>query len=80
MRLYPTGLREQTEGGEKVVFRAVFQDESDLGDAGTPTCDTWRSVNEFQVNGRGLYEFVFEVVDGEAMRLEVPALGLVLKR
>jgi CubicO group peptidase (beta-lactamase class C family) len=80
MRLYPTDLREETQGGDKMVFRAVFQDESDLGDAGTPTCDTWRSVDGLHVNGRGIDEFVFEVVDGKAMRLEVPALGLVLQR
>ncbi|KAF2651180.1 alkaline D-peptidase [Lophiostoma macrostomum CBS 122681] len=68
VRLYPTDLRQKIGGGEKIVFRAIFQGMSDIGDAGTPTCDTWRSIDALQVNERGVDEFVFEVVGVSSTR------------
>lgn len=80
-RLYPTDITERTTTGEKMVFRAVFQDMTELADAGTPTCETWRYIDGLQINGFGLDEFIFEVNgNGYATTVEVPALGLKLKK
>ncbi|KAF2193111.1 beta-lactamase/transpeptidase-like protein [Zopfia rhizophila CBS 207.26] len=84
VRFYPTDLKKEfgdkEEGGYRQAFRAVFQDITAPADAGTPTCETWRYVDQLQVNGVGLDGFVFEVRNGEAVGVEVPALGLRLER
>ena len=77
IRLYPTNFEEETAKGSRVGFRAVIQDVSAFADAGTPTCDTWRSVDELQLNSVGIDQFVFEVnsedgeVNIEAMAFQV---------
>jgi CubicO group peptidase (beta-lactamase class C family) len=67
IRLYPTNFEEETAKGSRVGFRAIIQDISAFADAGTPTCDTWRSVDELQLNSVGIDQFVFEInsEDGE---------------
>ncbi|KAF2713252.1 beta-lactamase/transpeptidase-like protein [Pleomassaria siparia CBS 279.74] len=79
-RLYPTDLvsKNKNEGTKKLAMRAVFQDLTAVGDAGTPTCDTWRGVDAVQIGGVGIDEFVFEMRGGLVTGLEVPALGLRL--
>ncbi|KAF2789298.1 beta-lactamase/transpeptidase-like protein [Melanomma pulvis-pyrius CBS 109.77] len=77
-RLYPTDLVSETDDTTRMAFRAIFQDVTELGDAGTPTCDTWRSVDALQLNGVGMDEFVFDMINGEVVGVEVPALGLKL--
>ncbi|KAF2449018.1 beta-lactamase/transpeptidase-like protein [Karstenula rhodostoma CBS 690.94] len=71
-RLYPSDAGRR---GVREVFRASFQDSAALGDAGTPTCETWRGVNRLQVGGRGLDEFVFGMEGGVAVDVVVPAFG-----
>lgn len=70
--LYPSDVGHR---GQKQVFRASFQDMTALADAGTPTCETWRDVNRLQISSVGLDEFVFEMEDGEAISLVLPAFG-----
>lgn len=66
IRLYPTDMNEKTATGERVGFRAIIQDVTALADAGTPTCDTWRSVDMLQLGGVGIDQFTFEIdEDGE---------------
>ncbi|KAF2736427.1 beta-lactamase/transpeptidase-like protein [Polyplosphaeria fusca] len=74
-RLYPTDLVEGSAQGKKMVFRASFQDVTALADAGTPTCETWRYIDEFQVGGEPLDRFVFEVNASGAVQVEVAAFG-----
>jgi CubicO group peptidase (beta-lactamase class C family) len=81
VRIYPTGLNDQSTRGERVVFRAVFQDMAALADAGTLTCDMWRYVDGWQIYGVGIDEFVFEVGnEEEAISVEVRGLGLKLQK
>ncbi|CAI6332423.1 unnamed protein product [Periconia digitata] len=77
MRLYPTDV-DVGKGVDGLVMRAVLQDKSAFADAGTPTCDTWRSVDRLQVNGLGMDEFKFVVGEGGTMRLDIDALGVKL--
>lgn len=77
-RLYPTDMGGQSD--ETTVFRASFQDVTELADAGTPTCDTWRYIDELQLHGLSLDEFVFEMEGGVAVEVVVPAFGVVLGR
>lgn len=77
-RLYPTDLISETDDTTRMAFRAIFQDVTELGDAGTPTCDTWRFVDALQLNGVGMDEFVFDMRNGEVVGVAVPALGLEL--
>ncbi|ORY18631.1 beta-lactamase/transpeptidase-like protein [Clohesyomyces aquaticus] len=79
-RVYPTGLTEITASGERMVFRAVFQNISALADAGTPTCETWRYFDRLQVQGVPLDEFIFDIRDGKAVSIEVKGMGLKLRR
>ncbi|KAJ4294194.1 hypothetical protein N0V90_007884 [Kalmusia sp. IMI 367209] len=74
-RLYPTNTAEEKEKGKKMAFRASFQDVTELADAGTPTCDTWRYIDQLQVNGVGLDEFIFEMEGDQAVGVTVPALN-----
>lgn len=54
---------------------------SELADAGTPTCDTWRSVDALQIAGLPLDLFIFGVKkNGEVEKVEVPGLKLVLDK
>jgi CubicO group peptidase (beta-lactamase class C family) len=79
-RLYPTDLVSATQEGTRMAFRAIFQDVTELGDAGTPTCDTWRSVDKLQLNGIGMDEFVFQMKGESVVGVEVPALELKLEK
>lgn len=79
-RLYPTNVVKQTDNKRKMVFRASFQDVTALADAGTPTCETWRYVDDFQVNGVSLDAFVFEIEDDRVVSVEVPALNVTLAK
>jgi CubicO group peptidase (beta-lactamase class C family) len=79
-RLYPTDLVDITQKATRMAFRAIFQDIKELGDAGTPTCDTWRSIDKLQLNGVGIDEFVFEIKGSRVIGIEAPALGLYLKK
>ncbi|KAJ4356512.1 uncharacterized protein N0V89_004546 [Didymosphaeria variabile] len=74
-RLYPTNVGGD---GKQMVFRASFQDVSALADAGTPTCDTWRYIDQFQLHGVSLDEFVFEIKGGKAVGVTVPAFNATL--
>jgi hypothetical protein len=76
LRLYPTALESGSKGGEKMgmrAFRAVAQDMSALADAGTPTCESWRTLVD--VLGEGLDEFTF-VFGEEGVAVAVRAVGL----
>lgn len=79
-RLYPVDVGNGYEEGAEMVFRASFQDETALVDAGTPTCETWRYIDEIQVGGKSLDEFVFEMGREGAVAVVVPALGVRLVR
>jgi CubicO group peptidase (beta-lactamase class C family) len=79
-RLYPTDLVDIFQEDTRMAFRAIFQDVTELGDAGTPTCDTWRSVDKLQVDGVGMDEFIFQMKGESVVAVEVPALGLKLKK
>lgn len=73
-RLYPTNVEEHS----RHQFVAVFQDQSALIDAGTPTCITWQDVGA--VAGVE-YRFVFELIEnGMAGSLQIPGLGASLTR
>ncbi|KAI9040333.1 alkaline D-peptidase [Aspergillus affinis] len=81
IRLYPTGLTLPSESGSRQTFRAIFQDKTELADNGTPTCVSWTDVGKLKFNQASLDEFVFEVNgDGEAIGVEIPALGVTLKK
>lgn len=80
VRLYPTNIVQETGRGRNMAFRASFQDAAALADAGTPTCETWRYIDAFQVNGVSLDEFVFEMEGDEAVGVEVPAVNARLER
>lgn len=77
-RLYPTNVGEEVVQGKKIVFRASFQDRTALADAGTPTCETWRYIDELQLTGVGLDEFVFDMGSEGAVAVSVPALNVRL--
>ena len=74
-RLYPTDIVSETARGKRMAFRASFQDVTALADAGTPTCETWRYIDELQVNGIGLDKFVFDLEDDKVVSVDVPALN-----
>lgn len=78
MRLYPANLQTRMggDGGTKVAFRAVFQDMAALEDAGTPTCETWRTVDEGYIGMKPIGLFVFEWEGGRVSGVEVVALGV----
>jgi hypothetical protein len=81
IRLYPTQLIQQHRSGSRQAFRAVFQDKTELADAGTPTCVSWMTLDRFQFAGHALDEFVFTLnSEGEVLGVEIPALDVVLKR
>ena len=81
IRLYPTHLVEETSSGSKQVFRAVFQDVTELADNGTPTCTSWLDLDKYQYAGHGVDEFVFTLnAKGEAVSLEIPALDVTLPK
>ncbi|KAJ5639546.1 uncharacterized protein N7484_007408 [Penicillium longicatenatum] len=81
IRLYPTGLSEETGSGSRQTFRAVFQDETELADNGTPTCVSWLELDKYQYAGHGLDEFIFTLnAQGEAVRVEIPALNVTLQK
>jgi hypothetical protein len=80
-RLYPTDLESEfgTDGKMKTrAFRAVAQDMSALADAGTPTCETWRtSVDVFGERDRlPLDAFVFVLREEDGFAVGARALGL----
>jgi hypothetical protein len=81
-RLYPTDLESKSEKNGKEmktrVFRAVAQDMSALADAGTPTCDSWRtSVDVLEErDGLPLDEFVFVLREDDGVAVGVRAVGL----
>jgi hypothetical protein len=81
-RLYPTDLESKSEkNGKKIktrAFRAIAQDMSALADAGTPTCDSWRtSVDVFgERDGLPLDEFVFVLREEDGFAVGVRAVGL----
>ncbi|KAL1606527.1 hypothetical protein SLS60_003932 [Paraconiothyrium brasiliense] len=76
-RLYPTNAGGD---GSRMAFRASFQDVTALADAGTPTCDTWRYIDQFQLHSVSLDEFVFELKDGKAITIKVPAFEDTLSK
>lgn len=92
-RLYPTNLETESiqdtssgnEDHDKTkhrAFCAVTQDMSALADAGTPTCDSWQTVDVWEREGLPLDEFVFELreEDGIAVAVRAVGLGVVFKR
>jgi CubicO group peptidase (beta-lactamase class C family) len=77
-RLYPSDVSAEAR---QQVYRASFKDMSALADAGTPTCETWRYIDQFQIRGVSVDEFVFEMESGEAVGVVIPAFGTgMLKR
>ncbi|KAJ5294955.1 hypothetical protein N7508_009776 [Penicillium antarcticum] len=83
IRLYPVQLVERSGSGSgsRMAFRAVFQDMTELADAGTPTCVSWLDLDKLQYGGRRLDEFVFELDSrGRATGVEIPALQVKLER
>lgn len=81
IRLYPVQLVERSGSGSRMAFRAVFQDMTELADAGTPTCVSWMDLDKLRYGGRGLDEFVFELDSkGRAIGVEIPALQVTLER
>jgi hypothetical protein len=81
IRLYPNQLVQQHGSESKRAFRAVFQDKTELADAGTPTCVSWLDLDKFQYAGHGLDEFIFTLnPEGKAISLEIPALEVTLER
>ncbi|KAI9668665.1 MAG: hypothetical protein M1831_001104 [Alyxoria varia] len=80
-RLYPTNLQKTIDSGSRFPFRAVFQDEDALQDAGTPTCETWRDVGRNVYGEEPLDLVIFETgPSGEAESVYLPALRLTLRR
>lgn len=81
LRLYPTQLVQQHGSESKQVFRAVFQDKTELADGGTPTCVSWLDLDKYQHAGHGLDEFTFTLsAKGKVISVEIPALGVTLER
>lgn len=81
IRLYPTGLSEEIVSGSRQAFRAVFQDETELADNGTPTCVSWLELDKYQYTGHGLDEFIFTLnAQGKAVRVDIPALNVTLQK
>jgi len=76
-RLYPTNLHSSG----KTEFRAIWQDNNDLADAGTPTCVSWMDVEDLVYGGESLDKYVFELdASGKAKAVEIPALRIVLAK
>jgi hypothetical protein len=79
-RLYPTDLESHSENGKEALcaFRAVAQDMSALADAGTPTCDSWRTSVDVlgERDGLPLDEFVFVLRKEDGLAVGVRAMGL----
>ena len=70
-----------TQSGSKQTFRAILQDKTELADNGTPTCVSFLDVGKLKYNDASLDEFIFDVnKDGAAVGVEIPALGVTLKR
>ncbi|KAI3290090.1 hypothetical protein DTO002I6_6495 [Penicillium roqueforti] len=81
IRLYPTQLVEDSGSGSKQGFRAVFQDVTELADAGTATCVSWLDIGRLQYGGHGLDEFIFSLdQSGQAVSVEIPALRISLQK
>ena len=81
IRLYPSQLVQQHGFESKHAFRTVFQDKTELAEAGTPTCVSWLNLDKLQFAGHGLDEFIFTLNSkGEAISIEVPALEAILER
>ena len=79
-RLYPTNLQSKSENGKEILraLRAVAQDMSALADAGTPTCDSWRTSVDVlgEREGLSLDEFVFVLREEDGLAVGVRAVGL----
>lgn len=82
MRLYPTHLSSTTKpGGSTLAFRAVYQDENEFADAGTPTCVSWKDVDKYKYGGAALDLFIFELdASGKVLGIEIPALRVTLTK
>jgi hypothetical protein len=82
LRLYPTALEAESKDGKKMkmrAFRAVAQDMSALVDAGTPTCDTWRTSVDV-LGGEDEFVFVFGEEEGVAVAVRAVGLGVEFRR
>jgi hypothetical protein len=80
IRLYPTGFQEETAKGLRMRFRAIIQDIDAFADAGTPTCDSWRSVDELQLSSVGIDQFVFEVNSEREVYVEAVAFQMPMMK
>jgi CubicO group peptidase (beta-lactamase class C family) len=80
IRLYPTGFEEETAKGSRMGFRAIIQDMDAFADAGTPTCDSWRSIDELQLNSVGIDQFVFEVSSEREVYVEAVAFKMLMMK
>ncbi|OIW35475.1 beta-lactamase/transpeptidase-like protein [Coniochaeta ligniaria NRRL 30616] len=74
-RVYPTNVWDGD--GRRHQFVGVVQDRGALVDAGTPTCTTWLDGVLQGVGGRVVFELDGQ---GKAVAVEVPGLGVSLKR
>ncbi|KAH8910589.1 beta-lactamase/transpeptidase-like protein [Coniochaeta sp. PMI_546] len=74
-RVYPTNVWDK--GGKRHQFVGVVQDREALVDAGTPTCVTWMDGMVGGVGGRLSFELDAQ---GKAIAVEVPEMGVTLKR
>ena len=81
-RFYPTDLESKSEKNGKEMktraFRAIAQDMSALADAGTPTCETWRTSVDVlgERDGLPLDEFIFVLREEDGVAVAVRAVGL----
>ena len=83
IRLYPTGLVQQTSASiERVSFRAVIESSNSVPDGGffSNDCGTWFNVDNWQYGSVGLDEILFEVEDGKAVGISPRAFRTTLKK
>lgn len=74
-RLYPSNV----QSGSRMEFRAIWQDNNDLADGGTPTCVSWMDIEDLVYGGESLDRYVFELDEsGSAKSVEIPALRAAL--
>lgn len=49
------------------MFQGVIQDKSALVDAGTPTCISWQTVGEIELNGSAVDRFILSFGESGAV-------------
>lgn len=83
IRLYPSGLEQQTSPTSKQVgFRMVIETKDTVPDGGifSEDCQTWFSVDALVYGNVGVDEFVFNVQNGTAVSVNPRALRATLRK